>query len=111
MVSIEAFKNLALSLPEVSEAPHFEKTSFRINRKIFATLDEKQHIACVMLSLIDQSVFCAYDETIIYPVPNKWGQKGATFINLKKIRKTMLKDALQQSYDLVSAKKRRAGKR
>jgi len=28
----------ALSLPEVTEEPHFEKTSFRVRGKIFATL-------------------------------------------------------------------------
>jgi hypothetical protein len=29
---------LALSLPEATEAPHFEMRSFRVNGKIFATL-------------------------------------------------------------------------
>lgn len=39
MVSIEAFRKLALSFPEVTEEPHFEKTSFRVKGKIFATYD------------------------------------------------------------------------
>lgn len=30
-------RRLALALPEAREAPHFDKTSFRVNGKIFAT--------------------------------------------------------------------------
>jgi hypothetical protein len=41
----------------------------------------------VKLSVIDQSVFCAFDKTIIYPVNNKWGKQGWTLVELKKIKK------------------------
>jgi hypothetical protein len=33
-----AFRALALSLPEASEAPHFARVSFRVGKKIFATM-------------------------------------------------------------------------
>jgi hypothetical protein len=42
MVSLNDFKKLALSFEETQELPHFEKTSFRVNKKIFATLDLKK---------------------------------------------------------------------
>lgn len=96
---------MALALPDTIELPHFEKTSFRANKKIFATLDEQNNRACLMLSEIDQHVFSAFDPKIIYPVPNKWGKQGATFVELKLVRKDMLKDALKQAYDKVMAKK------
>src|SRR5258705_10120361 len=83
MVTIETFRQLALSFPGAIELPHFEKTSFRVNKKIFATLDIKNTRACLILSETDQSVFSAYDKSVIYPVPNKWGTKGATFVELK----------------------------
>jgi len=105
MVTFETFRELAMELPDVVELPHFERTSFRVNKKIFATLDKKEYLACLMFDLIQQSVFCAHDKTIIYPVPNKWGQKGATYIDLKKVRKSVAKDALKTAYDLVSEKK------
>lgn len=111
MVSIDTFRKLALSLPHTTEEPHFEKTSFRINKKIFATLDEKENRACLMFDLVQQSVFSAYDKTIIYPVPNKWGQKGATYIELKKVRKDVLKDALEQAYNKVAIKTKPAKKK
>lgn len=98
MVSIETFRQMALALPDTVELPHFEKTSFRVNKKIFATLDEKNSRACLMLSEIDQSVFSAFDKSVIYPVPNKWGQKGATFVELGSVRKSVLQDALGKAY-------------
>lgn len=108
MVNVETFRKLALSFSDTTEQPHFDKTSFRINKKIFATLDVKISRACLMLSEIDQSVFSAYDKSIIYPVPNKWGKQGATFVELKRVRKAMLKDALEQAYNKITQKKRKA---
>ncbi len=107
MVSIQNFKIIASSFPDVQELPHFEKISFRSNKKIFATLNEKEAIACLRLSLTDQSVFCAYDREIIYPVSNKWGQQGWTFFELKKIRTDMLKDALKLAYESVQKKSKK----
>jgi hypothetical protein len=104
MITAETFRQLALSLPDTVELPHFERTSFRINKKIFATLGIKENLACLMFDPIQQSVFCAYDKTIIYPVPNKWGSKGATYMDLKKVRKDVAKQALQVAYGLVSEK-------
>ena len=98
MISTETFRKLSLSFPETTEEPHFEKTSFRIKKKIFATLDVKSSIASVKISATDQDVFCLIDKEIIYPVPNKWGQQGWTLINLKKINKSMLLDALTTAY-------------
>ena len=105
MVNIETIRQLALSFEEAVELPHFEKASFRVNKKIFATLDVKNKRACLMLSVIDQSAFSAFDPAIIYPVPNKWGQKGATFVELRKVRKDVLKDALTFAYCRIAPKR------
>ncbi len=104
MVSAAEFKKLALSFHGAIEAPHFERSAFKV-KKIFATLDEKNKIACLMLSLTDQSVFSAFDSKIVYPVPNKWGNQGATYFNLSSVRKDMLKDALTQAYNRSIEKK------
>jgi hypothetical protein len=102
MPTLETFRQLALALPNTIEQPHFEKTSFRVKKKIFATLSTDKLIACLKMSLIDQSVFCAFDKEIIYPVDNKWGQQGWTYIDVRKIKKPMLKDALTVAYKQVS---------
>ncbi len=93
---------MALSFHEAEEMPHFEKTSFRVKKKIFATLDEKNKKAVVRLSMVDQSAFCAFDPTIIYPVPRGWGKQGWTVIDLTKVNKSTLKDALSTAYSTVA---------
>lgn len=106
MADIKTFKRLALSFPDTVEQPHFEKTSFRTKKKIFATLAVEKKLAFIKLSPVDQSVFCAFDKTVIYPVDNKWGQQGWTVINLQKVRKDMLLDALTVAYNEVVKTKR-----
>lgn len=98
MVTINTFRKLALAFPEVTEEPHFEKTSFRTKKKIFATLNEKENRATIKLSLVEQDLFCIYDKNVMYPVPNKWGKHGWTHINLKTIPKEMCADALKTAY-------------
>jgi predicted DNA-binding protein (MmcQ/YjbR family) len=108
MMDIKSFTELALSFPGSTESPHFEKASFRVNKKIFATLDKVNRRACLKLSEIDQSVFSAIDNTMMYPVNNKWGKQGWTIIELDKVKKTLLKDALSKAYMEVSAGKKSA---
>ena len=98
MVSIEQARKAALSLPETEEKPHFHLTSFRVKNKIFATIHADKNYVMVKLSAIDQSVFCAYDKEVIFPVPGGWGKQGATFINLKKVKKSMLIDAMTTAW-------------
>ncbi|CAC9972677.1 MULTISPECIES: MmcQ/YjbR family DNA-binding protein [Flavobacterium] len=107
MVSSEDFRKAALSFENAVEEPHFEKTSFRVNKKIFATFDEKNNHAVLKLNEIDQSVFCASSEMIFYPIPNKWGKQGWTIVELSKVRPEMFQDALQLSYQNVAPKKKK----
>lgn len=105
MISVENFRKIALEFDEAEEQTHFEKTSFRINKKIFATLDTKlKKVVVIKLSEIDQSVFCAHDSSIIYPVNGAWGIQGWTIIELSKVKKEVLKDALTTSYCNVAPK-------
>lgn len=105
MIGIQTLRKIALSLPETSEHLHFEKIAFRVNKKIFVTFDRKNNQACIKLSEIDQNVFSAFDKSIIFPVPNKWGKQGWTFIDLKKVPKAMFIDALTTAYCEVAPKK------
>lgn len=105
MIDMKTFRDLAMSFTQVEELSHFEKISFRVKKKIFATADEKNKQAVVKLSLIDQSVFTDGNQSIIFPVPNKWGAQGWTIINLKKVKKTVFKDALTTAYCTVAPQK------
>ena len=105
MATIIQLRKLALSFPEASEEPHFEKTSFRVKKKIFASFDEKNNRVCVKLSGTDQDLFCLSNKDIIYPVPNKWGKQGWTFIEIKKVDKIIFKEILITAYCEVAPDK------
>jgi hypothetical protein len=105
MISIEYVRKVALSLPETEEKPHFHLTSFRVKNKIFATIHADKNYVMVKLSAIDQSVFCAYNNEVIFPVPGGWGKQGATFINLKKVKKSMLIDAMTTAWKTTAQPK------
>jgi predicted DNA-binding protein (MmcQ/YjbR family) len=105
MVSAKTFREMAMAFDHVSEQLHFEKTSFRIKKKIFATLDDKKATATLKLNAIDQSVFCAFDTAVFYPAGGAWGKQGWTLVSLAKAPKSMLADALNKSYLNVSNNK------
>ncbi|MBL7924787.1 MAG: MmcQ/YjbR family DNA-binding protein [Bacteroidia bacterium] len=102
MVSRESVRRIALAFEETKEDPHFDKIAFKVKGKIFATLNLEHMRACVRLSAVDQDVFCAYDQEVIYPVPNAWGKYGWTLINLKKVKAVMFKDAITSAYCFVA---------
>lgn len=98
-------RNLCLSLPEATEEPHFENTLFRVKKKIFATYNPVTNLACVKLNEVDQSAFSAFDTSIVYPVPNKWGKQGWTLIDLEKVNADVLKDAIETAFCRVAPAK------
>lgn len=105
MVSKNTFIKLALSFPEATEQPHFDKTSFRVKNKIFATYDEGRNLGTIKLTEIDQDIFCTAAREIIYPVDNKWGKQGWTIIELDKVAKNLFAEALKEAYCNVAPKK------
>ncbi len=105
MVTTKTARQMAMSFDEVMEEPHFEKTSFRIGKKIFATMNEPEKRMTLKLSPLDQDVFCTFDKNVVYAVPNAWGKQGWTHVNLQTVRKEMLKDILTVAYCTVAPKK------
>lgn len=105
MVTIDTLRKLATSFPDVTEEPHFEKTSFRVKNKIFVTYDDKNKRACLKLSETSQDVFCLADKSIIYPVANKWGKQGWTLVEMNKVREDFFADAVTTAYCETAPKK------
>lgn len=103
MVTPEAVRQIALSLPEVVEQDHFGMPSFRVKGKIFMTLQPGLNRAMVKLSLVDQSVFVL--SKIYWPVPGGWGKQGATYVDLKKVGKRMFQDSVTQAWVRVAPRR------
>ena len=104
MATFGTLEKIILNFPEVTVEPHFEKISFRIKKKIFATYDEKNNKVTVKLTEIDQDDFSSLSPNI-YPVDNKWGKQGWTFIELGEINQDLLTKTLTSAYCEVAPKK------
>lgn len=105
MVSLETFREVALSYPETTEDKHFDKISFRIKKKIFGTYDSKNNQACLKLSLIDQDLYALIDKNTIYAVPIAWGKQGWSIIKLNKIPVEIFIEIVQSAYCHVAPAK------
>ena len=103
-MDLTTFSTYCLSFDDAIEQPHFEKTSFRVNKKIFATLDLEKNRATLKLSEIDQSVFCNFNPEKIKPATGAWGKMGWTIFYLTDLIDDLIIDALTLSYCNVAPK-------
>jgi hypothetical protein len=101
----EAFMKLALSFPGAEQKPHFERIGFKVmGKRMYATYLAKNNTANIFLTPEEQAVFCEMDMVNIYPVPNKWGEKGATTFELDKVARELVLEALLSSYNEIIKK-------
>lgn len=102
---LDFFRLISLSFPETTEEPHFEKTSFRVRKKIFSTYDFVTQLACLKLSEKDQDLFSLFDSKLIFPVANKWGKQGWTLAKIEELEEELIKDLLCAAYNHVAPEK------
>jgi hypothetical protein len=107
MITGKKFMELALSFPGTAQKPHFERTGFSvIGKRMYATYLDKNNTANIFLTPKEQTVFCKMDPGNIYPVPNKWGEKGATTFELDKVREEFVMEALLSAYNEILKSKK-----
>ena len=104
MIPPDTVRQLALAFDEAVEQPHFGKTSYRVRKKIFATMDISKQQVMLKFSETDQSVFCAHDSGVIYPVAGAWGKQGWTVVELTRVHPDLFRDALSTAYCQVAPK-------
>ncbi len=106
MITGKAFAEMALSFPGTGQKPHFDRIGFNIiGKRMFATYLSANNTANIFLAPKEQVIFCKMDAVNIYPVPNKWGEKGATTFDLNKVAKEFVQEALLSAYNEVSKKR------
>ena len=111
MITEEKFTEMALSFPGAEQTPHFERIGFRVTgKRMFATYLSENNTANVFLTPEEQHVFCKMHAIGIYPVPNKWGEKGATTFELNKLPKELIMEALLSAYNKVVKSKNKKGR-
>lgn len=104
-------RELALSLENVSEAPHFDRVAFRTPRRIFATLARSGGDLNFMFDHALQAQFCALAPQAFSPVPGGWGRMGATRCDLKKVATATFTAALTAAHARANSPRPKAAKR
>jgi hypothetical protein len=84
MATADAFHRLALALEGPTEAPHSDRTAFRVART-FATLAPDRATANLKLAPVA-------------PVPNRWGAQGWTTVRLAALDPPDLAAALELAW-------------
>jgi hypothetical protein len=100
-MTVDEFRALALSLPKAIEKPHFDRASFRVDAprgKTIATMLEADQTANVFLTVEEQEMLIAAEPSVFSKVPNKWGNKGATTLQLANADEITARSALQMSW-------------
>lgn len=97
MTSASQFRRIALALDGVIEAPHFDRTAFKVAR-IFATLAADGRSFNLKLEPEEQEFKCMAAPDIFTPVPGGWGRQGWTAVSLAKIGVAELKQSLEMAW-------------
>lgn len=93
MAAAKDLRRLALSLEGTSEAPHFERTVFKVAR-IYVTLAADGRTANFKFAPDEQELKCMVAPAAFAPVPNAWGRQGWTTAKLSTLSGAELKNAL-----------------
>jgi hypothetical protein len=110
MATGEDLRRISLSLPGVSEAPHFDRLAFRAAR-IFATLAADRKSANIRFAPDEQEFKCLLAPEAFTPLNGGWGAAGWTRAELGALAEDELRAALEAAYRHAQPKPKSAAKR
>lgn len=102
MATARDLRRIALSLEGTSEAPHFDRTAFKVVR-IYATLAADGNTANFKFTPDEQALKCTTAPEAFAPVPNAWGDQGWTTATLAALSSAELRHALEMAWRHGSA--------
>jgi hypothetical protein len=90
-------RRIALGLEGTTEAPHFDRTAFKVAR-IYATLAADRQSANLKFTPDEQEFKCTLAPEIFTPIDNAWGRQGWTTITLRAAGEDDLRAALEMAW-------------
>lgn len=103
MITPDELRQFALSLPEAEEKPHFERTSFRVRNKIFATLSEDETEAVLKLTIEEQTALVAAEPETFFLVG--WNSQGWMGVRLGQVEAEEMRQLLISSWRNIAPKR------
>jgi len=105
MATASDLHRLALALPGTTDAPHFDRTAFKVART-YVTLAADKRTANFKFTPDEQELKCTVAGDAFAPVPNAWGKQGWTTATLAKLSVPELKVALAMAHAHALPKKK-----
>jgi hypothetical protein len=97
-------RRLALALPESTEAPHHEMTSFRVGGKIFATMPPDNDRVHIFVSQEEVAASCAENPGVVEEL--WWGKKlSGCRVMLATAESAVVRDLLAEAWRRKAPKK------
>jgi hypothetical protein len=103
-MTADEFRELALSFPGTEERSHMDHPDFRVGGKVFASLDPKLDRGMAKLTPAAQQEFLRADRAFT-PAAGKWGEGGATIIELANSNVETVRQALHSAWQNTAPEK------
>ena len=98
------FRRIALELEGAVEGAHMGHPDFRVNNRIFATLQHDRAFGMVQLTLAEQRRFLSEHPDAFAPASGACGRGGSTIVRLAAISEDVLGDAMTLAWQNTVAK-------
>lgn len=106
MATSRDLRRIALSLGGTTEAPHFDRTAFKVSR-IYATLAADGLTANFKFTPDEQEFKCLTAPDAFAPISNAWGRQGWTTATLDALSLAELTNALETTWQHAARKNKR----
>jgi hypothetical protein len=93
-VTADDFRELALGLEGAVESAHMGHPDFRVNGRIFSTLQANMESGAVMLAPDEQQEFLRSHPKTFTPASGAWGRQGSTMVRLAGAEPAAVRSAI-----------------
>ena len=106
MANANDLRRLALALEGTTDAPHFDRTAFKVART-YVTLAADGRSANFKFTADEQEFKCLLAPEAFKPVDGGWGRMGWTTATLSALSAAELKDALETAWRHATEKRKK----
>ena len=104
MQNAKDFRRIVLRLPDSLEHAHMGHPDFRVNGRIFASLNDDETRGMVVLTPDQQERFVRENPSVFQPESGAWGRSGCTRVHLAAVDEETLGEALTLAWQNGVAK-------
>ena len=103
-MTAEDFRRITLALDGAIEKSHMGHPDFRVNGRIFATLDAQEEWGVVMLTPEEQREFMRGATKVFVRAAGAWGRQGCTRIRLAVADEPTVRSAVITAWERIKQK-------